>query len=173
MQTELYGINVGEGLDVKERYLGPAAWWIASRLSHPVRFERDWFWTTATCHAGDTEDRLAFRQRPDGNGIEARCLDGSCSPEMAADGLGVEAGWFVRGPTAYEPLAGPVHENWRLRDLPWWRIAWYGAAALLLTASLALGHGPEAAVLNLIGFCVASLLTARCLMPRRKRRHRR
>ena len=42
-------------------------------------FERGWFWTTtAVCHGGKS-DGLAFRQRPDGNGIEIRCHTGGCS----------------------------------------------------------------------------------------------
>ena len=103
MQGELYGNNVGEGLNVTERYVGPAAWWIANRLSHPVRFEHGWFWTRATCHVGEKEDRLAFRQRPDGNGIEARCLSGDCAPQLAAGALGRRLGgsFGVRPPTSH------------------------------------------------------------------------
>ena len=40
-----------------------------------VRFDGGWFWTTAFCH-GDEADELAFRQRPDGEGIDARCHAG-------------------------------------------------------------------------------------------------
>ena len=172
MQTELIGVNVGEGLADTERYVGPSAWWIAHRLSHPVRFEHGWFWTTATCH-GVGPDELAFRQRSDGNGIDARCLAGSCPPELAADALGSQAGWIVRGPTAYEPLAQPVDRRWRLRDWPWWRIAWYAAAALAFAAPLLLGHALEAAILSLIGFSVGSWLTAGSHLPRRAGRFRR
>ena len=164
---------MGEGLDVAERYVGPSAWWIAQRLSHPIRFERDWFWTTAACHVGAKGDRLAFRQRPDGNGIDARCLDGGCSPEVAADVLGSQAGWFVRGPTAYEPLCPSVDCSWRLRDLPWWRIAWYGAGVMAFIAPLLLGHDLEAAILSYIGFGVGSWLTDLIHLPRRAKRFRR
>ena len=94
MQGELYGINVGEGLDVTEQYVGPAAWWVAQRLSRPVTFERGWFRTAALCHGGES-DGLAFRQRPDGNGIEARCLGGDCAPPVGGRRPGV-AGWVVR-----------------------------------------------------------------------------
>ena len=172
METELISVNVGEGLAVTERYVGPSAWWIAHRLSHPVRFEHGWFWTTATCH-GVGPDELAFRQRPDGNGIDASCPDGSCSPQVAADALGSQAGWLVRGPTAYEPLTQPVDRLWWLTDWPGWRIAWYGAGVLAVSASLLLGHGPEAAILNFIGFSAGSWLTTRLLMRRRAGRFRR
>ena len=172
MQAELNGINVGEGLDVTERYVGPGAWWIAHRLAHPVRFEHDWFWTTATCHVGDKGDRLAFRQRPDGNGIDARCPDGGCSPELAADALGSQARCPFRGPTAYEPLFQPVDRFWWLRDWPRWRIALHGAAALSFAVPLLLGYGPEAAAINLIGFSVGSWLMAKLILQPRRRRFR-
>ena len=39
----------------------------------PLRVsEKGWFWDTAVCH-GAQSDGLAFRQRPDGNGIDVRC----------------------------------------------------------------------------------------------------
>ena len=171
-QTELIGINVGEGMAVKERYVGPSAWWIANRLSQPVRFEGGWFRTTAVCHGGEY-DGLAFRQRPDGNGIEARCISGDCSPDLAADVVGGQAAWPVRGPSAYEPLAQPVDRFWWLRDWPRWRIAWYGAAALSVAVPLLLGYGPEAAVINLIGFSGGSWLMARLILQPRRRKFRR
>ena len=55
-----------------ERYTGPSAGRIADLLPHRVSFEKGWFWTAAVCH-GAQSDGLAFRQRPDGNGIEVRC----------------------------------------------------------------------------------------------------
>ena len=172
MQTELTGIDMGEGVAVKERYVGPSAWRIANRLAHPVRFEYDWFWTTATCH-GTGEDRLAFRQRSDGNGIDARCINGGCSPEVAADALGSQAGWFVRGPTAYEPLVQPVDRFWWLTDWPKWRIALYGAAVLSFAVPLLLGYGPVAAAINLTGFSIGSWLMAKLILQPRRRKFRR
>ena len=57
-----------------QQYTGPSAGRIAGRIPHPVGFERGWFrTTTAICHGGDDPDGPAFRQRPDGNGIEVRC----------------------------------------------------------------------------------------------------
>ena len=62
-----------------EQYLGPSAMRIANLLGRRVSFERGWFWTTtAVCHGGKS-DGLAFRQRPDGNGIEVKCHTGGCS----------------------------------------------------------------------------------------------
>ena len=62
-----------------ERYAGPSAKRIADLLSHRVSFARGWFWTTtAICHGGRS-DGLAFRQRPDGEGIDTRCHTGGCS----------------------------------------------------------------------------------------------
>ena len=62
-----------------EQYVGPSAIRIANLLPHRVSFERGWFWTTtAICHGGKS-DGLAFRQRPDGNGIEVKCHTGGCS----------------------------------------------------------------------------------------------
>ena len=66
-------------VNMTERYTGPSAKRIADLLPHRVSFERGWFWTTtAVCHGGKS-DGLAFRQRPDGDGIDVRCHTGGCS----------------------------------------------------------------------------------------------
>ena len=68
--------EVGEA--ITEQYMGPSAARIANLIPHKVSFEQGWFrTTTAICHGG-TSDGLAFRQRPDGNGIDARCHTGDC-----------------------------------------------------------------------------------------------
>ena len=60
------------GTAMAEQYVGPSAKRIADLLPHRVSFERGWFWTTtAVCHGGKS-DGLAFRQRPDGNGIDVQ-----------------------------------------------------------------------------------------------------
>ncbi len=168
--AELTGVIGDGGLNVADRYVGPGAWWIASQLAHPVRFEDGWFRTKATCH-GTGPDELAFRQRPDGNGIEARCLAGVCCAELATDALGAQIGWPLR--FAYEPLAEPVGGGWRPTDWPWRSIAWYAAGLLAFLAPLLLGHDLEAGILGFIGFNVGSLLMDRILRPRRVRRYRR
>ena len=173
METEpkIPGTCVAEGLDVTERYVGPAAWWIAQRLSRPVSFEGGWFRTAAVCHGGES-DGLVFRHRPDGNGIEARCLSGDCSPELAADALGVQARLFVRGPSAYEPLFQPADRFRWLTDWPRWRIAFYGAAALSFAVPLLLGYGLMVAWLNYAGFSLGSWLMAKLISQPRRRRFR-
>ena len=70
MATERTDGNGEGGAHMTERYTGPSAKRIADLLRHRVSFERGWFWTTtAICHGGKS-DGLAFRQRPDGNGID-------------------------------------------------------------------------------------------------------
>ena len=62
-----------------QQYTGPSAGRIANLIPHAVGFERGWFrTTTAVCHGGES-DGLAFRQRPDGNGIDVRCHTGGCT----------------------------------------------------------------------------------------------
>ena len=154
----------GDGeMGVTEEYVGPSALWIANLLPHRVSFDRGWFWTTAVCHGGES-DGLAFRQRPDGNGIEARCHTGSCSPVMATDALGSQIGWPIR--SAYEPLVGTVDKLWWLSRWPRHRIVWYGAAALAFAAPLLLGHAVQAAILACLAFSVGSWLTTRSLTRR-------
>ena len=59
-----------------EQYVGPSAMRIANLIPHRVNFDKGWFWTTtAICHGGKSGE-LAFRQRPDGNGIDTRCHTG-------------------------------------------------------------------------------------------------
>lgn len=90
-----------------ERYTGPSAARVADLLPHRVSFAKGWFWTTTTvCHGGKS-DGLAFRQRPDGEGIEVRCHTRGCtsgvvitemgSPHRASHLDGVRAGPGRRG----------------------------------------------------------------------------
>ena len=66
--------------DMTEQYVGPSALRIANLIPHRVSFERGWFWTsTAICHGGKS-DGLAFRQRPDGNGIDTGATPGAARP---------------------------------------------------------------------------------------------
>ena len=78
--------------DMTERYVGPSARRIADLLPHKVSFERGWFWTsTAVCHGGKS-DGLAFRQKPDGEGIDVRCHTGNCSPGVVITQLEAAVG---------------------------------------------------------------------------------
>ena len=80
--------NTEETTTTRGRYVGPTAARIAELIApqQRVRFERGWFWTAAVCHDSE-QDRLAFRQRPDGEGIDVRCQradnEDRCSRERA------------------------------------------------------------------------------------------
>lgn len=170
METALTDNAGVAGRDVEGVYVGPGALWIARLLRHPVSFDGGWFRTTAFCHSGRA-DGLAFRQRPDGNGIEARCHTGGCSPLVAADALGGQIGWPIR--SAYEPLAGPVDRLWWLRWWPRDRIVWEAASALAFAAPLLLGHGVQAAILACLAFSAGSWLTSSSMLRRRAGRFHR
>ena len=72
-----------------ERYTGPSAKRIADLFAHRVSSDLGWFWTTtAICHGGRS-DGLAFRQRPDGEGIDVRCHTGGCSRGVVITASGV------------------------------------------------------------------------------------
>ena len=87
-----------------QRYTGPSAGRIAKpRPAARSRFERGWFrTTTAVCHDGDEPDGLAFRQRPDGNGIDVRCHTGGCTRGHVVTALEGVVGLPIW--TAYEPV---------------------------------------------------------------------
>ena len=100
-----------------ERYTGPSALRIANLLPHRVSFERGWFWTTtAVCHGGKS-DGLAFRQRPDGNGIDVRCHTGGCSAGVVITELEALVGLPIW--TAYEPVVDALVKAPEKR--PWWK----------------------------------------------------
>ncbi|MCY3657060.1 MAG: hypothetical protein OXG95_10695 [Chloroflexi bacterium] len=142
-----------------QRYTGPSAGRIASLIPQPVGFERGWFRTSgAICHGGDEPDGLAFRQRPDGNGIDVRCHTGGCTRAhviTAIEGLIGLPIW-----TAYEPRKEPVAAAPRARRWTKQRLLFWGVAALVLAVPLALGHGVEAAALNAFGYTVGFTLMA-------------
>ena len=105
-----------------EQYIGPSALRIANLLPHRVSFERGWFWTTtAVCHGGKS-DGLAFRQRPDGNGIDVRCHTGGCSAGVVITELEALIGLPIW--TAYEPVSdaaarAPEKRTWWKRKRVW------------------------------------------------------
>ena len=105
------------GTDMTERYTGPSARRIADLLPHRVNYERGWFWTTAICHGGRS-DGLAFRQRPDGEGIEVKCHTGGCGRGLVITQMEAPTGLPIW--TAYEPVAdsankAPEKRSWRKR----------------------------------------------------------
>ena len=132
MATERTDGNGEGGAHMTERYTGPSAKRIADLLRHRVSFERGWFWTTtAICHGGKS-DGLAFRQRPDGNGIDVHCHTGGCSAGVVITELEALIGLPIW--TAYEPvrdaatkapekgLGGSDSGSGRRRWSPWsWR----------------------------------------------------
>ena len=158
------------GTDMAERYTGPSARRIADLLQHRVSFERGWFWTTtAICHGGKS-DGLAFRQRPDGEGIEIRCHTGGCSPGVVITHLEALTGIPIW--TAFEPVpdaAVKVPENKQ-----WWKrrnVVVAGLVALVIAAPL-LTLDAELFFLNLVGLGIGWLLLRR-FVRRTVRRFRR
>ena len=156
--------------DMKEQYVGPSALRIANLIPHRVSFERGWFWTTtAVCHGG-ASDGLAFRQRPDGNGIDVRCHTGGCSSGLVITELETLVGLPIW--TAYEPVSDAVNKAPEKRPL--WKRVWVPAVvALAVAAPLLLGLGLETTFLNLIGLGIGALLLRRFLARRAVRRARR
>ena len=157
--------------DTAEQYVGPSAIRIANLLPHRVSFERGWFWTsTAVCHGGKS-DGLAFRQRPDGNGIDVRCHTGGCSLGVVITELEVLIGLPIW--TAYVPVRDAAVKAPEKR--PWWKrkgVIVAAVVALLVAAPLITGDG-ELVFLNLVGLGIGALLLRRFLVRRPSGRSRR
>ena len=146
-----------------EQYVGPSAARIADMLPHRVSFERDWFWTTtAVCHGGKS-DGLAFRQRPDGNGIDVRCHTGGCSPGVVITELEALIGLPIW--TAYEPVSEAAVKAPEKR--PWWKRVWVPAVVALVIAAPLITGDVELFALNLVGLGIGALLLRR-FRPRRR-----
>ena len=154
-----------------ERYTGPSARRIADLLPHRVSYERGWFWTTtAICHGGKS-DGLAFRQRPDGEGIEIRCHTGNCSPGVVITELETLIGLSIW--TAFEPVSDVAGKAPEKR--PWWRrrkVVVAGVIALVVGAPLITGDG-ELVFLNLVGLGIGWLLLRRFMRRTVRGRFRR
>ena len=139
-----------------ERYTGPSARQIADLLPHRVSYERGWFWTTtAVCHGGKS-DGLAFRQRPDGEGIETRCHTAGCTPGVVITHLEVLVGLPIW--TAFEPVVEVADRATEKR--PWWKrrkVVVAGVIALIVAAPLLTLDG-ELVFLNLVGLGIGWLL---------------
>ena len=147
-----------------EQYVGPSAARIADLLPHRVSFERGWFWTsTAVCHGGKS-DGLAFRQRPDGQGIDVRCHTRGCSRGVVITQLEAVIGLPIW--TAFEPV--PDAADKAPEKTPWWKrkkVVVAGVIALVVAAPL-LTLDLELFFLNLFGLGIGWLLIRR-FMPRR------
>ncbi len=154
-----------------ERYTGPSAARIADLLPHRVSFERGWFWTsTAVCHGGKS-DGLAFRQRPDGNGIDVRCHTRGCGKGVIVTELEELIGLPIW--TAYEPVSDAAVEAETKK--PWWKrkkAVVAGVIALVVAAPL-LTLDLELFFLNLVGLGIGWLLLRRFMPRRTVRRFRR
>ncbi len=160
----------GDAMEMRassQQYTGPSARRIADLVPHEVGLERGWFRTsTALCHGGDEPDGLAFRQRPDGNGIDVRCHTGGCTRGQVVTALEGLTGLPIW--TAYEPLPETAATP---RGRRWWparRLALAAGGALLLAAPLLLGGGAEAFVMNVGALGVVGVLLAG--LPGRARR---
>ena len=99
---------------------------------------------------------------------DVRCHTGDCSPEVAADALGAQAGWPLRW--AYESLDGKIDRLWWIRYWPRWRLESYAIGALAFAVPLLLGHGMWAGYLAFLAFTVGSLLTGWHMMRHRRSR---
>ena len=150
--------------DRTEQYVGPSAMRIANLLPHRVSFERGWFWTTtAVCHGGKS-DGLAFRQRPDGNGIEVKCHTGGCSAGVVITELEVLIGlpiWTAYAQVHDAPVKAPEKQQWWKQR----RVVVPAVIALVIAAPL-LTLDLELFFLNLVGLGIGALLLRR-FMPRR------
>ena len=157
--------------DMTEQYVGPSAGRIADLLPHRVSFDKGWFWTsTAVCHGGKS-DGLAFRQRPDGNGIDVRCHTGGCSAGVVITELEVLVGLPIW--TAYEPVSDAAVKA--PEKTPWWKrkkVVVAGVVALVVAAPL-LTLDLELFFLNLFGLGIGWLLLRRFLVRPTVRRFRR
>ncbi len=156
------------------RYVGPDAWQIAGRLPHRVRFERGWFHTAAVCH-GSLDDRLSFRQRPDGGAIDVRCHSARCSRQRIIKRLEEITNTSIW--SAYqqaETIASatePLTTGQRRRSWMNVRLLVLGAVIAMLVAPLAFGYGVQVVALNAFGLGWAAMLGWRFRQALQQRRH--
>ena len=147
-----------------EQYVGPSAARIADLLPHRVSFDKGWFWTsTVVCHGGHS-DGLAFRQRPDGQGIDVRCHTRGCSRSVVITQLEAVVGLPIW--TAFESVSDAAATAPEKR--PWWKrkkVVVAGVIALVVAAPL-LTLDLELFFLNLIGMGIGWLLLRRFLAGR-------
>ena len=156
------------------RYVGPDAWQIAGRLPHRVRFERGWFHTAAVCH-GSLDDRLSFRQRPDGGAIDVHCHTAGCRRQRIIKRLEELIGESIW--SAYQqaetiaPATEPPAMSQRRLSLKDIRLLVVGAVFAMLIAPLAFGYGVEVVVLHTFGLGWATLLVRQVRRVSEQRRN--
>ncbi len=170
--------NVNQHTPARSRYTGPSAARIADLIAprQRVRFERGWFWTAAVCHESE-QDTMAFRQRPDGDGIDVRCKSAGCGRERIIKRLEKLAGeqiWSAydistdtsdKSDSVNEPhAAAPESNEGRERN---WSVILLPFALLLLAAPLAMGLDLQVVALNAFGLGWAGWLTRRVVLVRR------
>jgi len=157
----------------RARYIGPSAARIAELLApkQRVRFERGWFWTAAYCHESE-QDLLAFRQRPDGDGIDVRCESAGCSREQIIRRLESRTGesiWsaYATDPRPSTPTQSPAGgaDGTTGRS---WRFALAPFIVLLVAAPLVFGYDLDVVALNAVGLGWAGWLARRALLGRRR-----
>ena len=170
--------NVRES--ARSRYTGPSAARIAELIApqQRVRFERGWFWTAAVCHNSE-QDTLAFRQRPDGDGIDVRCSrvgardrqSAGCRRERIIKRLETLTGepiWSAYGAdTERSDPPQPAKPEMGARATRDWRTLLLPFALLLLAAPLALGLDLQVVALNAFGLGWAGWLIRRIVLNRR------
>ena len=167
--------NARESTRTRSQYTGPFAARIAELIAptQRVRFERGWFWTAAVCHESE-QDTLAFRQRPDGDGIDVRCKSAGCRRERIINRLETLSGepiWSAYGAgrdrpdTANKPAAPTsASEQGRERN---WNATLLPFALLLLAAPIAMGFDVQVIALNVLGLGWVGWLVRRVVLHRR------
>ncbi|MDE2744724.1 MAG: hypothetical protein OXI41_01890 [Chloroflexota bacterium] len=158
------------------RYTGPTAARIAELIApeRRVRFERGWFWTAAVCHDSE-QDLAAFRQRPDGDGIDVRCKSAGCSRERIIRSLELLTGESIWSAYTTEPHSStPTQAAADQSDATdgtgghSWRLALAPFIVLLLAAPFVFGYDLQVVALNAVGLAWVGWLAHRLLLNRRR-----
>ncbi len=167
--------NETNGTRTRGRYVGPTAARIAELIApqHRVRFERGWFWTAATCHESE-QDLLAFRQRPDGDGIDVRCKSAGCSRERIIRRLETLAGESIWSAYRAEDAPAPAPPNSAAESTSAsndtgarsWRVVLLPFVIFLLAAPLVLGYDLQVVALNAFGLGWAGWIAHRIVLSR-------
>ncbi|MDE2747063.1 MAG: hypothetical protein OXI41_13955 [Chloroflexota bacterium] len=165
--------NVNHTARTRGRYVGPSAARIAELIAprQRVRFERGWFWTAAVCHESE-QDLLAFRQRPDGDGIDVRCKSAGCSRERVIRSLEQLTGESIWSAYTTEPRTSTLSQAPSKRtDATGGRsrgLALTPFIVLFAVAPLVFGYDLQVMALNSVGLGWAGWLARRVLLSRRR-----